>query len=176
MLAAATLGYYWWKSHQSGAEFRRRLNDGRGWVLNAVSGKLQWVGVAVKPAENQVISSTGDWGASKVDFEDEMGSSQIRKRWSIWRFAYATLDKVRPSGRVTYLQAPFWAMVTVASLLPAIWLTRQVRFVRRRRRAREGCCLRCGYDLRHTPERCPECGLEVAADLRRFVVVAGAGA
>jgi hypothetical protein len=169
LLAAATLGYYWRTSHESGAEFRRRLNDGHGWALNAVSGKLQWVGVAVKPAEKQVISSTGDWGASKIDFEDEMKNPDVHRRWSIWRFAYATLDQVRPSARVTYVQAPFWAVVTLAAVLPGAWVARQVQFGRRRRRAREGCCLGCGYDLRQTPQRCPECGLEVAVELRRFI-------
>jgi hypothetical protein len=54
---------------------------------------------------------------------------------------------------------PDWSLVSAFALLPAIVTFRQVRAVRRRRRrARLGLCPACGYDLRASPGRCPECG------------------
>jgi hypothetical protein len=50
---------------------------------------------------------------------------------------------------------PCWFLVTCGLMLPAVWLKR-ARRDRHRRRA--GLCKRCGYDLRASPERCPECG------------------
>jgi hypothetical protein len=52
-----------------------------------------------------------------------------------------------------------WAVGRVA-VPPAWWLIGMIAAYRRRRRLRlEGCCQQCGYDLRATPEQCPECGL-----------------
>jgi hypothetical protein len=53
------------------------------------------------------------------------------------------------------------------SLLGAvIWITWLVRTVRReQKRSREGLCMKCGYDLRESKERCPECG-EPIRDLK----------
>jgi hypothetical protein len=50
---------------------------------------------------------------------------------------------------------PHWFAMLLLLVLPARWLVPRVV---RRGRARRGLCNGCGYDLRGTPERCPECG------------------
>jgi hypothetical protein len=52
---------------------------------------------------------------------------------------------------------PFWFLITLSAICPLIWLVTIRRRRRRRRRERQQC-IHCGYDLRATPERCPECG------------------
>ena len=49
---------------------------------------------------------------------------------------------------------PFWMLVVTLALLPA-WRTRTLV---KRKRAGVNVCRSCGYDLRATPLRCPECG------------------
>jgi hypothetical protein len=58
------------------------------------------------------------------------------------------------------LAIPMWSLVLLFAIPPAFALR---RIVRGRRRARAGRCVGCGYDLRATPDRCPECGAAAPA-------------
>ncbi|HEY7091010.1 MAG TPA: hypothetical protein VH518_23135, partial [Tepidisphaeraceae bacterium] len=58
-------------------------------------------------------------------------------------------------GSRIVLNTPYWSILVLSSIVPAIWVYRRLRAGRR---TQAGHCANCGYDLRATPDRCPECG------------------
>lgn len=61
-----------------------------------------------------------------------------------------------PAGRnppkwAALLRLPYWIICPLLACLPGWWLVRT-------KSRRRGLCPTCGYDLRATPDRCPECG------------------
>ena len=66
------------------------------------------------------------------------------------------------NGPVSYvLIFPYWSAVTLLAMPTALVILTVVRVRRRYWRLRHGYCADCGYDLRASPERCPECGTPV---------------
>ena len=64
----------------------------------------------------------------------------------------------RPDG-VRYANVPYWSLAAASGLPGAI----AARAAWKRRGKRRGVCTACGYDLRASRERCPECGTEITS-------------
>jgi len=59
------------------------------------------------------------------------------------------------SASTIYLRSPYWLFVVLTGIWPGVGVW---TWWRRRKQFGAGRCQSCGYDLRETPQRCPECG------------------
>jgi hypothetical protein len=76
-------------------------------------------------------------------------------RFPLLSMKYLSVN-LRPTPNPTSAIAlPFWFLILVFAALPALRMMGWRRGIRRQRRGR---CSQCGYDLRASPGRCPECG------------------
>lgn len=84
---------------------------------------------------------------------------------ALWAFAPGPSGSaIRGRTAVPYvnIQLPFWMLAAITAFLPVMWTIALVsRRQQRRRLQRFGLCPRCGYDLRASTDRCPECGTAV---------------
>ena len=96
-----------------------------------------------------------------VRVANQASLSYVPVDWPEWYFdfqpcQYDVPDMYNVGGRGVLFPA---ALATLTLLLCLPVLPSVVARRRRTRRCKRGMCLGCGYDLRSTPERCPECGL-----------------
>jgi hypothetical protein len=77
-----------------------------------------------------------------------------------WGFHFANWYTPGPFGQLAVLRIgiPCWSLVLTTAPLPLFVLASRLAH-----RRRDGRCPTCGYDLRATPARCPECGTATAS-------------
>ena len=108
--------------------------------------------ITYPPGRTYVIRS--HWAAARVGYWHGQGELMDWSRCE----PLPQLGQVRFGG----VYFPHWLAACAAGLPGISVVTR--RGVRRwRKRDRSGLCVCCGYDLRATPDRCPECGTIAAA-------------
>ncbi len=91
----------------------------------------------------QELSAFGSYPYARFGFGFTKDQTDQDFRWKI-------------GGRPMHaLYFPHWLPAVLASILPTL---RAIPMLRRRRRVKAGRCANCNYDLRESPERCPECG------------------
>ena len=100
-------------------------------------------------------------GAQTVTYKtgwDCFGFDDLTTRWRP-RFDRSTLPTM------ARLVVPLWILVAVFALSLTLCC---LPVYRCRKRKKLGLCLKCGYDLRGSGERCPECGTAIEMDRPRL--------
>lgn len=100
------------------------------------------------------LFATSSWNGCGIAYEPSLSSLSFYDQ-----LPYSVLHGTPLNGyynlgvRGHIAVAPYWLLIALLSVLPISWI-----ILYRRRRWRTGMCCKCGYDLRASKDRCPECG------------------
>ena len=122
----------------------KKMSKIEGMELFAIHGSL-WV---IVWTGTDMVGSDASCGWTFGRVPDRM-----RRHGIIPWFESQTVNMVQ----VSFLFLPLYIPVLILAILPFL-TARRIR--RRRKRKKLGLCLKCGYDLRGSKDKCPECGQE----------------
>ncbi len=91
------------------------------------------------------------WGESGYAGFGGFGAGTLEGHFS----GFKNQGRAPPDFRFQWIAMPCWVLAAAPALLPVMWMRRHLVI---RRNHGPGYCSQCGYDLRATTDRCPECG------------------
>ena len=140
----------------------REFNTVHTWLLG---GWIQVQGIETYGLPNDDVSKARAYGNGSFRFRSDPMAPQVggvfsqRWPWVYWLHFQAsgasTYAGLNGLSHVWKFGVCLWPVTLIELVLPIAWVWRRDK--RRHHRLR-GLCPRCGYDLRATPDRCPECG------------------
>jgi hypothetical protein len=147
----------------------------------SVTGEFRLAVITRSPYEiSSGACTTSLWGSDWPDkptrvLHDLNAATASDETWCSFEKANAVratyidgsaIEEHGPAMPAYVLSVRLWPLAALCAV-PALIRRVAVEYANRRRRIRlqEGLCVRCGYDLRASPDRCPECGNEPSVQL-----------
>jgi len=151
LIAVAILGL-WARSYHHGDWISRNSEErARALLIGSDRGILLVVRQCLR--RNDFSRSEWSFKTGPSEGSDEYGKDD--ERIGLGGFCCVTS---RHSGfRERTFLVPHWAVAVALLILPISWFRMTALRRRAERRRRSGRCFNCGYDLRASTDRCPEC-------------------
>ena len=170
LLLCGATAWLWARTwHHSGMLlYQREPSDGPNSGLGAVSihGQILVMGIVSRGPRRGPFHSYWIGGFAHddpnvfLDLDDgSMAVAEVKEEGrTLGGFGVLDTAGGGTSTRSIVLMFPHWFAVVVFAVAPCCLAIGKLRAIRSNRRKRDGRCVRCGYDLRASRERCPECG------------------
>jgi hypothetical protein len=158
---------------RNSSDFIERIN-----AVESVGGRIVLSHITIRhlneisaPIGSAIIHQTRKLGAAETAFKTASDDRILASQgWSRWGFGAAKMSFQQSSAatwqhlpsndiletRYVEFQTPYWFILLLMLILPAMWIGNSLGA--RRSPFQSGHCQACGYDLRATPDCCPECG------------------
>lgn len=151
---------YWWNitvKHHSGTDVATKWRDDEFWLG---PGTASWREHQLSPAGPRAPGKNYPRYPLPPDWSHSINMRQPDAKYpwlGLFTFRFASHDE--PLGKVDVMHVriiefPLW-------LVPTILLAVVLPLLRRPKAIDRSICAACGYDLRASPVRCPECGMKV---------------
>lgn len=153
LLCIAMLALWVWSQAPHRNELRIRC-FGTQYALASDRGELL---VDNSPEIEDQVRQRSD-AADGIQEREEIYKATGQWPGSVREFKQLQADSRRDFPAAMRYTVPDWGIALLALLLPILWAR---KWAGQRRLVTVGLCPQCGYDLRASKDRCPECGTPI---------------